>query len=60
MGSSNDDDDDEIQGLHTLVILATDASRADTMAQRPRKWLISTCLFEVYDVEQELLRQLIT
>jgi hypothetical protein len=57
VSSSNDDDDDEIAGLHTLVVLTTGASRAGTMALRPREWRIVACLSEVYGVEQELLKQ---
>jgi hypothetical protein len=55
--SNDDDDDDEIAGLHTLVVLTTGASRAGTMALRPREWRKVACLSEVYDVEQELLKQ---
>lgn len=55
--SNDDDDDDEIEGLYTLLVLTTGASRAGTMALRPREWRIVACLSEVYGVEQELLKQ---
>jgi|FreactcultuFSWF8_1027224.scaffolds.fasta_scaffold00396_1 hypothetical protein len=46
-----------MEGLYTLVLLAASASRANTMALRPRKWRILACLFKMYGVEQEVLKQ---